>query len=58
MGCVTDMQWKKALMDLYPNRNMNHLDQFKRKKMAQEKRDLPELASKSMSIEARRYYAS
>lgn len=44
MGVVTDHFWKVAVTELYPNRKANHPDQHKRKAMAMEKRDIPELA--------------
>lgn len=58
MGCVTDMQFKLALMEQYPNRKPNHPDSFARQKINSEKRDLIELAMESVKHEARRYYAT
>lgn len=58
MGCVTDMEWKRAVMEVYPDRKPNSKDSAMRKKLSIEKRDIPELAQESCRHEARRYYAS
>jgi len=57
-GCVTDIEFKKAIMKLYPNRKFNHPDQFKRKALFEEKKDIPELAQAMQEREHRRYYAT
>lgn len=44
-GCVTDHSFKLAIMELHPNRHYTHADQFKRKKLMNEKHDLPEYAA-------------
>lgn len=56
MGVVTDMQWKFAVMEKFPNRNPRHHHALDRQRMVSALRDIPELAAKSCSIEARRYY--
>ncbi len=58
MGCVTDREWTKALLEQYPNRRPGHPDGVKRRAVASECRDIPELTTKSLVYEARRYYAS
>ena len=55
-GCITDMSWKQAVMDLHPNRKVNHPDALKRSAWANQKRDIPELAAASCRHEARRVY--
>ena len=57
-GVVTDLSWKLALMEQYPNRQPNHPNARKRKEESQKYRDIPELATQSCEHEARRYYAS
>lgn len=54
MGCVIDREFKKVLLEQYPNRKYTHSDQFKRKKVMDEKRDIPELAMKACEHGARR----
>lgn len=44
LGCVTDQEWSKALLEQYPNRHYKHQDQFKRKAEAEKGRDFPSLA--------------
>lgn len=58
MGCVTDMEWKRAVCEQYPNRKAQHPDALKRMKLAREHQDIPELATQSCRHEARRYYSS
>ena len=55
-GCVTDIEFKRAVMELYPNRKFNHPDQFKRKAMMNEKTDLPEYAKAMQAREHLRYF--
>lgn len=44
MGVVTDIQWKYALMEQYPNRKPGHPDMWKRKAASNAKKDIPEIA--------------
>lgn len=54
MGCVIDKEFEKALLEQYPNRKYTHSDQFKRKKVMSESRDIPELAIETICHKRRR----
>jgi len=58
MGCVTDKEFNRALLEMYPNRKVNSSDQYRRKAIVSKYHDLPELQSEMNKREARRYYAS
>lgn len=57
-GCVTDKEFSKALLEQFPNRKPGHPDAGRRKRVSSQKRDIPELTTKSLVYEARRCYAS
>ena len=56
MGCVTDISWKLALMEQYPNRSVGSLDSMRRKTESSKRRDIAELAIASTKYECRRIY--
>lgn len=55
-GCVTDMEYKHALLEMYPNRKSGSRDSMNRAEFSSRQRDLPELAIESTKYEARRVY--
>lgn len=56
MGCVTDKSFHKALLEQYPNRKPGHPDEHKRKKVAWERRDEPELMAAQAKREHLRFF--
>ena len=53
-GCVTDISWKQAVMEKYPDRRPGSGDALRRSRLSAEKRDIPELATQACLHEARR----
>ena len=54
MGCVTDMEFSRALIEQFPNRKPGSHDSAMRKKTSQKYRDILELATKACKNKARR----
>ena len=58
MGCVTDREFNRALLEVYPDRRPNSADSHKRRILVKQSTDLRELIEESIKHEARRYYES
>lgn len=53
-GTVTDKSWVQAVMEQYPNRKPGSRDSDARKRLSNQFRDIPELATQAVAREARR----
>ena len=58
MGCVTDIEFDKALLEQYPDRAPNSKDSMIRRQVSQEKQDVYELAQAFQRREHMRYFKS